>query len=106
MTERREALEALLTSPGWQIVCEEARKEWSRREKELRVKAMEDADNLRAVGKLRQVMAADEAVSWVLDLPDSLLKHEKMRDAAETHIRRPRPEVHPALVGESRRGGL
>jgi hypothetical protein len=98
MTERREALEALLSSPGWQIVCEEAKKEWQSQLNDLQRKAVSDQDDMKALAKLRQVIAASDAVDWVLGLPDSLVKQLKQQEKVDRVAAPYRPALHPQLA--------
>lgn len=108
MTERREALESLLTHPGWLIVVEEARKDWAVQREAMMDKASGDVDDVRALNKLRQVRAATVAVEHILSLPEQLLKKEKAQESAKelSGIVMGRTPIHPDLVGQGRRGSL
>ena len=69
MSDTTDALEALMASEGWRVLCDKARKEWAERERNGRKSALNDTDDKRALDKLRQITAAQEAVEWVLALP-------------------------------------
>lgn len=95
--ETREILESLIKSPGWAYVQDLARKEWTERERVGRRTALNDSDDKRAIDKLRQITAAQEAVEWVLNLPtEELAKWKRMESA---------PLLEP-LAAMSRRGSL
>lgn len=69
MSDTTDALESLIRSEGWRILCAHARKEWAEKERAGRKSALNDTDDKRALDKLRQITAAQEAVEWVLELP-------------------------------------
>ena len=105
MSETTDALHALLASEGWRILCALARREWAERERTGRRHALGDTDDGRALDKLRQITAAQEAVEWVLELPEQEVARLTRQefDASPSMERRP---VGPPLAGMSRRGTL
>lgn len=107
MSDTTDALESLIAHPGWRLVQDIARREWTEKERAGRKSALNDTDDKRALDKLRQITAAQEAVEWVLALPSQELGRLKRqeqeapwRDFEEG--RGPRPET----AGMSRRGSL
>ena len=107
MSDTTDALESLLASEGWRILCASARQEWTTRERNGRKSALNDTDDKRALDKLRQITAAQEAVEWVLALPKeeiSRLKRQEVVDSTSTE--EGRNQSWPAIAGMSRRGTL
>jgi hypothetical protein len=109
MTPDRElldALESLQGHPGWRYVVERTRAEWVLREREGRRQALNDTDDKRALDKLRQITAAQEAVEWVLAWP------EREAQRLSLQVPAPPPEseqrvAHQHIVSlGSRRGSL
>ena len=98
MTDTIDALESMVKSQGWRYLSELCRKEWTERERTGRRNALNDTDDKRALDKLRQITAAQEAVEWVLNLPSeeiARLRRQEQASKAET-----------AQVSMSRRGTL
>ena len=98
MTDTIDALESLIKSSGWRMLSDICRKEWTERERTGRRNALNDSDDKRALDKLRQITAAQEAVEWVLSLPSeeiARLRRQEQASKAET-----------APVSMSRRGWL
>ena len=108
MSDTTDALESLLASEGWRILCASARQEWTTRERNGRKSALNDTDDKRALDKLRQITAAQEAVEWVLALPSEEVNRLKRQ---EREIPTPLPDqarrlLDAAAAGMSRRGTL
>ena len=111
MSDLTDALESLIAHPGWRILCDTARQEWQTREYTGRKNALNDTDDKRALDKLRQITAAQEAVEWVLALPNEeigRLKRQELRPQSLTEATR-----HAGLAlanlnlgGMNRRGTL
>lgn len=110
MSDTTDALESLVKSHGWRLLCDLVRKEWSERERAGRKTALNDTDDKRALDKLRQITAAQEAVEWVLELPSqevSRLMRQEAADSTSTVEERSRSVSHLAnMAGMSRRGSL
>lgn len=104
MSDTADALESLINSEGWRILCTKAREEWATRERTGRKNALNDTDDKRALDKLRQITAAQEAVEWVLALPSEEMARLKRQEQQEPE--RPQLRVAPPLTGMSRRGSL
>ena len=103
MSDRTDALESLLLHPGWRIILDLARLEWIEKER-AGVKAIVSQNDPASIEKLRQVVAAREAVEWVLELPRQeigRLKRQEMEPASPS-LRGP----GPMTAGMSRRGSL
>src|SRR3990167_3198300 len=81
MSDIIDALESLIASEGWRILCASARQEWTTRERHGRKAALNDADDKRALDKLRQITAAQEAVEWVLALPSEEIQRLKRQES-------------------------
>ena len=108
MSDIIDALESLLASEGWRILCAFARQEWTTRERHGRKAALNDADDKRALDKLRQITAAQEAVEWVLALPKEeiqRLKRQEQEPPSAIHSEF-KAALGPWLTGMSRRGTL
>ena len=108
MSDTTDALEALVASDGWRLLCGLARQEWTERERTGRKNALNDTDDKRALDKLRQITAAQEAVEWVLALPSeeiARLKRQELDPTQEPASTRAGASV-AAMAGMSRRGTL
>lgn len=104
MSDTADALESLVASEGWRIITDRARAEWATRERQGRKTALNDTDDKRALDKLRQITAAQEAVEWVLELPTqeiARLKRMEQESPPWSETRAP-----AAMAGMSRRGRL
>lgn len=77
----REDIDALLRSPGWQRVKAWAEKDLTAKMNSATEHAANETDDVSALGKLRQVIAAKRAVTLVLDYPETRLQ-ELARTAA------------------------
>ena len=88
-------LENLLKSPGWLRLGEYVQKTWGDQLGQYVTQATGDADDTMALNKLRQVVAAKNAVERLLAWPA-----ERLRHLAESVAREHQPE------SLSRRGGL
>lgn len=109
MNDTIDALDTLLKSPGWAHITDYARKEWSERERKGRLNALNDTDDKRALDKLRQITAAQEAVEWVLALPSEEIARLKRADQQDRRMPElpNRAGVSAVLAGlMSRRGTL
>ena len=107
MSEITDVLEALVAHPGWRLLAELARKEWAIREYAGRKHALNDTDDKRALDKLRQITAAQEAVEWVLALPKEEIQRLKRQELpADPYDSRKTQELNLLLTGMSRRGTL
>ena len=95
VSDLTDALESLIAHPGWRRLCDLARQEWTVRERKGRLDALKDTDDKRALDKLRQITAAQEAVEWVLALPSEEL----------SKLKRQLPPTQDEMV-MSRRGSL
>lgn len=104
MSDTIDAFESLVRSEGWRILTNIARTEWTERERMGRRNALNDTDDKRALDKLRQITAAQEAVEWVLNLPTEELARLKRIETDRTEPSR--PPLTSALAGMSRRGTL
>lgn len=93
MSEERDDLEALLTHPGYLRLKAWAESEWRDQAETHTEQAANEVDDLKALQKLRQVIAAKRAVRLVFDWAPSRLS----RLAVTTT---------PVPVSQSRRGGL
>ena len=106
MNDTIDALESLLRSEGWRYLSDLARKEWTERERTGRRNALNDTDDKRALDKLRQITAAQEAVEWVLNLPSEEIKKLRRQETA-TEAEKPVSRASMlGLAGMSRRGSL
>ena len=79
----REDLAALLTSPGWQRYVQWAKADLAANMAQHTEKAANDTDDLAALNKLRQVIAAKRAVEIALGYPESRLKELTYKAAGE-----------------------
>lgn len=108
MSEIAEALTDLLASPGWQHMQQVARSEWATRERLARRRALEDDNDARALDKLRQVTAAQEAVEWLFAWPAEEVARLKRAagNPTDPNPRRASALSHRMLGLLSRRGSL
>ena len=84
MSDTTDALEALIAHPGWCLLADIARREWTEKERAGRKNALNDTDDKRALDKLRQITAAQEAVEWVLALPSQEVSRLKRQEQEKT----------------------
>ena len=107
MSDITDALETLITSEGWRILCASARQEWTTRERNGRKAALNDTDDKRALDKLRQITAAQEAVEWVLALPKEEIQRLKRQEQEPLTLPDGRTvQIGAQLAMMSRRGTL
>jgi hypothetical protein len=92
-----EDLDALLKAPGWLRFCHHAEHEWSGRIEQLMATAVNDTDDKLALDKMRQVIAAKQAIVQLMRWPHDRLA--ELGRVAENHHK----ESHVPL---SRRGTL
>lgn len=90
-----DALTNLLKSPGWLYVGEYARKHWTDNIVQHVALASNDRDDVTALNKLRQIIAAQKAVEALLAWPAERIAKLEQTVAVER-----------APVSLSRRGGL
>lgn len=97
MTGTGEALEALLTHPGWQVFLEHVVQEWGangiRYQTEMD-NALNQTDDVVAASKARQIRAGRRTIELLVRWP------------AEEVARLKRLDEGPAAPNPSRRGGL
>ena len=106
MSDTTDVLEALIVHPGWCLLADIARREWTEKERAGRKNALNDTDDKRALDKLRQITAAQEAVEWVLALPSQEVNRLK-RQEQEPRARVPtRVGIGAQLAMMNRRGTL
>ena len=74
MNEELEALELLVKSPGWLLVVEMATKEQALLKGQHLAKAADDTNDLAALHKLRQVVAAEQVLERFLHRPHERIK--------------------------------
>lgn len=91
----REDLAALVMSPGWQRLAAWVRADLAANMTQHTERAANDVDDIAALHKLRQVIAAKRAVEIALGWPDARLKELTAKAAGEDR----RPSM-------SRGGGL
>jgi hypothetical protein len=106
MNDTIDALESLMKSEGWRVLADTARKEWAERERTGRRNALNDTDDKRALDKLRQITAAQEAVEWVLSLPSEEIARLRRQELTESTLESVRTPLSVAMAGQSRRGRL
>lgn len=106
MSDTTDALELLVKSEGWRILCVTAREEWATRERQGRKNALNDTDDKRALDKLRQITAAQEAVEWLLNLPTEEIARLKRQEVEPASTPTWRPHSLPNVAEMSRRGSL
>jgi hypothetical protein len=106
MNDTIDALESLIKSEGWRLMADLARKEWTERERTGRRNALNDTDDKRALDKLRQITAAQEAVEWVLSLPSEEIARLRRQELTEPILEPVRTPLSVAMAGQSRRGRL
>jgi len=86
-------LDALRASAGWAILCDLAKVECAtRKERGLR-EALNDANDIAALNKLRQIQAFESGVEFVLKLPAFLIEKAERGESS-------------AVLSPSRRGAL
>lgn len=94
--ERRDVLEALLTSPGWSVFVHHVETEWGPNgatyQQELD-KALDLTDSAAAASQARQVRAGRKVIEMLLAWPSQEI----------ARLKRQEPDSEPVL---SRRGGL
>lgn len=95
MSTEREDLDNLLKSPGWQRLEQWAQHEWRTQVAHHTEVAANEADDVAALNKLRQVIAAKKAVELVLNWPQKRLQDVVSQAAHAERV--------PVL---NRRGGL
>lgn len=86
-------LDALRASAGWAILCDFARAECATRKDRGTRDAVNDSNDLAALNKLRQVLAFEHGVDFVLKLPAFLIEKAERGEQA-------------AVPSPSRRGAL
>lgn len=108
MSDTTDALESLMRSDGWRILCDTARAEWAQRERVGRKNALNDTDDKRALDKLRQITAAQDAVEWLLNLPTEEVARLKRQEKEPETTGLYRSSVPSASIFAemSRRGSL
>ena len=79
----REDLAALVTSPGWQRVTAWVRADLAANMAQHTERAANDTDDVAALNKLRQVIAAKRAVEIAIGYPDARLKELAAKAAGE-----------------------
>ena len=106
MSDTTDALESLIASPGWRILCDLARAEWMERER-VGVRNVVSTSETDPVEKLRQIVAAREAVEWVLKLPsEEIAKLKRQESEPSISGGHCRPPTLPMVARMSRRGSL
>jgi hypothetical protein len=95
----KEEWDQLLGCPGWLRLCQKSADYWTGQIAAHLSFATNDRDDVAALNKLRQILAAKQAVEALLQLP-----HEELR-AIEAQTAKALPPEHRAEVF-SRRGGL
>jgi hypothetical protein len=95
MSTEREDLDNLLKSPGWQRVAQWANADLAAKLSTHMEAAAAEMDDVQALSRLRQVMAAKKAVDLVLAYPDARLRELTAHAAHAERV--------PVL---NRRGGL
>jgi hypothetical protein len=95
MSDLRTDLESLLAHPGWMWVVQSERSHWQGQMERYLKQASGERDEAMALNKLRQVLAAKDAVERVLNRPE-----EELRMLTAQHLKNSQP---PNL---SRRGPL
>jgi hypothetical protein len=85
-TNEREDLDNLLKSPGWQRLEAWARHEWQEQMIRHTEVAADATNDIEALNKLRQVIAAKKAVEVVLSWPSHQLKRITTQAAGETRV--------------------
>jgi hypothetical protein len=82
------------------VLSQHARQEWDTRERAGRHTALNDTDDKRALDKLRQITAAQEAVEWMLHWPSQEIARLKRLSSPATAT------ADTVVQMMSRRGGL
>ena len=106
MSDITDALKSLLASEGWRILCASARQEWTIRERNRFRVALSGTDDQVAVDKLRQIVAAREAVEWVLALPSEEVSRLTRQDMPPQSLPATRVSPSAQLAMMGRRGTL
>jgi hypothetical protein len=91
-----EALDQLVNSEGWRVFRAMVEKDWGPQGARF-VEGVTNAakgDDLNAMGILRQILASQREIQYVLNMPVNRLKLLKQHTQT------------PELVGQSRRGSL
>lgn len=86
-TDYKGDIEDLVKSAGWLALRNWAQKEWAAQVLMHTENAANTSDDMSALNKLRQVLAAKKAVDLVLGWPDSELKLLTPQPAALTQSR-------------------
>jgi hypothetical protein len=81
MSDLRDELEALVASPGWAWLVRTERAHWEDQAERYLKAAAGETDDRMALNKLRQVIAARDAVARVFQRPDEKIRD--LRSAAE-----------------------
>lgn len=91
-----EALDHLIHSDGWRVFTDMVNKDWGPQGARFMESVTNAArgDDRNAVGILRQIIASQREIQYVLGMPEQRLRLLKQADAK------------PELVGQSRRGNL
>ena len=84
MTDERQDLENLLLHPGWLRVVDYALKDIAARIKTAQANATNETDDVRALNKLRQCLAAEQALQAFVAWPTGRLKALHEAQTAQT----------------------
>jgi hypothetical protein len=95
----KEAWEQLVASPGWALLCHQAKAYWQDQLASHLAFATNDRDDLAALNKVRQIVYAKQAIDQLLQLPQEELRRIEQATAKQA------PPEHLSEVF-SRRGGL
>ena len=82
MSTEREDLDNLVKSPGWQRVQQWAKNEWRDRITQATEQAANATNDVEALNKLRQVIAAKKAIELAMAWPDERLLKLTVQSAA------------------------
>lgn len=74
MSNEKEDLQTLITSPGWLRVVNYATQEWQEQIARHMETAANDTNDLMALQKMRQVIAAKKAVERLIAWPEERLR--------------------------------
>jgi hypothetical protein len=86
-TDYRGDIENLIIHPGWRALATWAQKEWAAQIQTHTENAANSENDVLALNRLRQVLAAKKAVDLVLEWPERELKRLTQPPAALTHSR-------------------
>lgn len=89
--DEQEMWKELLSSKGWAAIVLWARTEWSAQKERAITTAADDTADAVALGKLRQIIAADKAVQRLLNHPRERLEamqHHQERGALPVSLSR------------------